>query len=129
MNMVIYEILLLEVICPIKTYITYFQTFNNKCYILVLIFSHYETIDLCSCATLLKFLSSNHWCDTQIKFLYIKIVKCCQQLQFVQHKSICTTLLIKINFRIFILFTRIFVGNKTLTTHKTHVCSSQVLVY
>lgn len=69
MNMVIYEILLLEVICPIKTYITYFQTFNNKCYILVLIFSHYETIDLCSCATLLKFLSSNHWCDTQIKFL------------------------------------------------------------
>lgn len=57
--------------------------------------SHNETVDLCRCATLLKFLSFNHWHD---KVYYTSRLLCCPQLQIVHHMSICTTLLIFIEF-------------------------------
>lgn len=128
-------------LCPIKINIriTYFQALNHKL-VLVLMISHNETVDLCRCATLLKFLSFNHWHD---KVYYTSRLLCCPQLQIVHHMSICTTLLIKIKFRIsfssqeywVLRNTRwyknslLFDGKITLMTHKTHVCSSYVLLY
>lgn len=123
-------------LCPIKINIriTYFQALNHKL-VLVLMISHNETVDLCRCATLLNFF---HLITGMIKFT---IHQDCYVVH--SHNSICTTLLIKIKFRIsfssqeywVLRNTRwyknslLFDGKITLMTHKTHVCSSYVLLY